>query len=82
MDEQLRQWGTKLDELVAQAEAAGEDAKSDGRKHIATLRSRHQAARAKLDELEAAGSEKWEILKDGIESAWGELETAFEKLKN
>jgi hypothetical protein len=82
MNEQLRQWGVKLDELVVHAEAAGEDAKSAGRKHIAALRSRHVAARAKLDELEAAGSEKWETFKDDIESAWGELETAFEKLRN
>ena len=82
MEAQLRQWGAKLDELLATAEAAGTEAKADYRKHIDELRAKHQAAQAKLDELKAAGSDKWETLKAGVEGAWNELDVAFKKLSN
>jgi IS5 family transposase len=82
MDAQLEQWGAKLDELVAKAEAAGAEAKDHGREHIDELRAKHRAAKARLDELQAAGAEKWETFKDDIESAWHEVETGFKKLKS
>jgi hypothetical protein len=80
METQLKQWGAKLDDMVAVAEEAGAEAKLDYRKRIDYLKSKHQAAQLKLDELRAVGSDKWETLKAGIESAWNEVEGAFEKL--
>ena len=80
VEAQLRQWGAKLDELVAKAEKAGTEAKIDYRKHIDDLKAKHQVAQAKLDELKTAGSEKWEIFKTGVEGACNELEGAFKKL--
>jgi hypothetical protein len=77
---QLRQWGVRLDELVARAEEAGAKAKIDHRKRIDDLKVKYQVARSRLDELRAAGSEKWEIFKNGVERAWSELEVAFKKL--
>jgi uncharacterized coiled-coil DUF342 family protein len=82
METQLKKWGAKLDELIAKADEAGAEAKVDYRKRIDDLKAKHHAATIKLDELKAAGSEKWETFKGGIESAWGELETAFKKLTN
>jgi thiamine monophosphate kinase len=49
---------------------------------IDDLKTKYQAAQTKLAELKAAGGEKWEVLKTGVESAWSELEAAFKKLKN
>jgi hypothetical protein len=80
MEKQLKQWGAKLDDMVAEAEDASAEARRDYRKRIDHLKSKHQAAKLKLDELRAAGGDKWETLKAGIESAWEELEGAFEKL--
>jgi hypothetical protein len=80
METQLKQWGAKLDELVAKAEEAGAEAKIDYRKRIDDLKSKHQVAQSKLAELRAGGSEKWDILKSGVESAWKELEVAFKKM--
>jgi multidrug resistance efflux pump len=80
METQLKQWGAKLDELVAKADQAGAEAKIEYRKRIDDLRAKQKVARAKLDELKTAGSEKWETLKAGVESAWNELEAAFKKL--
>jgi chromosome segregation ATPase len=82
METQLQQWGAKLDELVAQAEEAGTEAKLDYRERIDALKAKHQLARSQLDELKATGNEKWETLKTGLEGAWNELEDAFKKLTN
>jgi hypothetical protein len=82
LETQLEQWGTKLDELVVRAEAAGAEAKDDSLKRLAELKTKHQAAQARLDEFKVAGAEKWETFKGGIENAWHEIETAFKKLKN
>ena len=82
MEARLRQWGAKLDELAAKCDESGTEARFDYRKRIDDLKAKHQAAQAKLDELKTAGSDKWETLKAGVESAWGELEVAFKKLTN
>jgi peptidoglycan hydrolase CwlO-like protein len=82
LEAQLKQWGARLDELVAKADRAGTAARIDNRKRIDDLKAKVHAAQAKLDEVKAAGSEKWETLKTGVESAWSELELAFKKLKN
>jgi hypothetical protein len=80
METQLQQWGAKLDELVAQVEATGTEAKLDYRERIDDLKAKHQLARSQLHELKAAGSGKWETLKTGMEGAWNELEVALKKL--
>lgn len=80
LEAQLQRWGSQLDGLVAKAQEAGTEAKDDYRKAVADLRTKHQAAQAKLDELRTVGADKWDGFKGGVESAWSELEAAFKKL--
>jgi hypothetical protein len=82
MERQLKQWGLKLDELAAKVKTAGAEAKDDQRKLVADLRAKQEAAQTKLDQLRAAGGDKWETFKTGVESAYNELEGAFKKLKS
>jgi peptidoglycan hydrolase CwlO-like protein len=82
LETQLKQWGVKLDEFVAKADRAGTAARIDNRKRIDELKAKVKVAQAKLDEVKTAGSEKWETLKAGVESAWNDLEIAFKKLSN
>jgi septation ring formation regulator EzrA len=82
METQLKQWGARLDEIVAKVEKAGTAVKADHRKRVDDLKAKYQAAQSRLAEVKAAGGEKWETLKTGVESAWSELEAAFKKLKN
>jgi peptidoglycan hydrolase CwlO-like protein len=82
LETQLKQWGARLDELVAKADRAGTTARIDNRRRIDDLKAKVQAAQSKLDEVRTAGSERWETLKTGVESAWSELELAFKKLRN
>ena len=81
METRLKRWGARLDQLVAKAEEAGAEAKTDTRKHIEDLKANCQIAQSKLVELKAAGSENREIVKVGVERAWKEIEIAFRKLK-
>ena len=82
MEAELAQWGAKLDELLAKADAAGTEAKIDYRKRLDDLREKYINAERRLAELKAAGSSKWDTFKDGVESAWSELAKAFTKLAN
>jgi hypothetical protein len=80
LESQLKLWAAKFDEVVAKANVAGQQAKVDSRKQLDELKSKLQVAQSKLDEAKAAGAEKWETLKQGLERSWQELEGAFKKL--
>lgn len=81
MEKQLQRWGANLDDLAAQAKAAGEGAMAEERRVLDDLREKQRVAQKRLDELKADGGDKWDTLKGGVESAYGELETAFKKMK-
>jgi len=80
MEQQLTEWGAKLDALVAKAETAGTEARDDHRKRIDDLRAKYRVAQSKLDELKTAGSDKWQTIETGLEGAWKELRVAFKEL--
>lgn len=80
MEEQLSQWGARLDELIASVGEAGATAKRDTERRLDDLRAKHQDARSKIVALRSLGSESWETIKAGVESAWVELEVAFREL--
>ena len=82
MEAELKSWGAKLDALVAQADAAGTEAKIDYRRRLEDATASYKVAQSKLHQLQAAGSGKWEAFKTDIESAWSDLEAAFKKLRS
>ncbi len=81
LEEQLRHWGAKLDELVTKANEVDSEARVELHKGIDDFRAKHQAAQLKLAEYKTAGSEKWDDFKVGIESSWSELENTFRELR-
>ena len=80
MEAQLDLWGAKLKEVVAKANVAGKEAKIESQKEVDELKSSLEAARSKLAEAKAAGSEQWDSFKDGVEHLWQDLEGRFKKL--
>jgi hypothetical protein len=80
LDDQLKLWGAKLNELAAKVDVAGKEAKIDARKRLDDMKAKIKVAQSKLDEAKAAGGDKWDKFKSGIESSWKELEGAFQKL--
>jgi multidrug resistance efflux pump len=82
MEAELRQWGARLDDLLATADRAGTARRIDYRERLDDAKQKYDAAEAKLAEPKAAGRGKWEVFRGGIESAWSELATAFTRLTN
>lgn len=80
MEAQLKEWGAKLDGLVAKADSAGTEADIDYRKRVDDLKAKYQAAHSKLGELKSAGSDKWETFETGLENAWSDFRDAFTSL--
>jgi len=69
MEAELKQWGARLDKLMTQAHATSADVKIDYRKRLDDLRQKYVAAEKRFAELKAAGSGKWEIFQNSVETA-------------
>ena len=82
MEAQLREWGTKIDELKAKADKAEASAKIEYMKQLDSLKAKRDAARTKLGEIRAAGEDAWESMKSGVEGAWSELKSAIDGAAN
>lgn len=82
MEADLRSWGARLHKLRLQGHTAGSQPSVDYHKRLDDMEAKCDAAETKLDELKAAGSTKWETLRGGIETAWGEVEAGFRRLAN
>jgi hypothetical protein len=82
LEAELRQWGTRLDNLLAMANLVATTARIDHRERLDNLKEKYNAAEAKLAELKAAGSGKREVFKGDVEQAWSELAKAFTRLAN
>jgi seryl-tRNA synthetase len=80
LEERLRHWGAKLDQLVTRADEVDAEARADYQKRLEEFREKHHAAKLKLAEVKAAGSEKWSQFKADVESSTTELEHAFRQL--
>lgn len=76
MHARLDQWNAEIDALKAKSEVAEAEAHAEYHKQIETLRSKRDAARSKLGELESAGESAWEDLKAGVELAWESVSEA------
>jgi len=81
IETRLRQLGAKLDRLVAKADEAGAEVKTDYREKIDHIKERHALVQSKLQAFRAANGEKWDNFKGGVETAWHDLENAFKALK-
>jgi len=81
METRLKEWGARLDELIARADQVGATAQADYRQGVDDVRVKFRAAQTRLSELRTAGDDKWETFKTGMEIAWKDLEVTFKKLK-
>ncbi len=67
----------KLLEFKAESKNYTADAYIKYTKHLEELDNMHRIAKEKLGELQSAGEDKWEKLKDGVESAWHAFSSAI-----
>ena len=81
IETRLRQLGTRLDRLVAKADAAGTEVKIDFRKQIDHAKDKHAVVQSKLNAFRAANGEKWDHFKGAVETAWRDLDNAFKAIE-
>ena len=77
IDAQLKEWNAQIALLRARADKGKAEVRVEYNKTILALQRKQDEARAKLDELKAAGDATWEGLMTGAEKTWAEVKTAF-----
>ena len=81
METQLNIWAGKIDEFTAAAQESNGWARIDLRQRIDDLKVKRALVRANLDAFHAAGSDSRAGLRTDLESAWKDLEKAFQEMK-
>lgn len=79
LEAQLKEWSAAIDQLKAEAENAQAEARIEYHTQLEGLQAAQEAARARLEELRAAGEAAWVSLMGGVEAAWRDLKRAVEQ---
>ena len=74
LEAQLTEWEGAIAGLASKAD-------KDVQALLAEWKVKRDGAVKKLEELKSDGSDRWDILKMGVESAWDELRAAYETAK-
>jgi hypothetical protein len=82
MEAQIKEWGGRIESLVARAELAGENVRADYRRRLVDMKAQREDAHARLEAFKAAGSETWEAFREGIEASWKDLEIALKEIRH
>jgi F0F1-type ATP synthase membrane subunit b/b' len=75
----LAEYKKKIDQLQAEAEKMGGDAKAKAEPQLTALRQKQDEVSEKFKELSASSAHGWEQLKSGIDAAMEDLGNAFKK---
>lgn len=78
----LDKGNAEIDALAARMEHAEAGARDAYQKQIATLRTRQDEARARLESLRNAGEGAWQDMKAGVELAWDAIGEAIESARS
>ena len=80
---EIDKWNTELEDLDDKIMVTAQDAKAklEHKEHINALRQKRDEAKVRLAEIKAARDNKWEDLKDGLESFRTSITDGFEKVK-
>ena len=77
MNKRLNELDAKYDELKGRVAKADEQGKKDLQKKRDDAKVKRDTAAKRLDELKDASYDRWEIVKDGVGSAFDDLKKAF-----
>lgn len=77
LEEQIKEWNERLEELKARSEKMGAEARVELERKIESLRSRRGELEERLDTLRDGGEEAWRHLKGGLERAVDDLKAGF-----
>lgn len=80
MEAQLKEWKAKIDRLEARTSLVSAETKAELMREIEELRRKKMVVKQKWDEVQKAGGETWDTLREGVEKAAGELRQALDKV--
>jgi TolA-binding protein len=78
LDARLKELDAQIAELREKGRDLKDQAKVNWDRKIADLETKRDAARAKLAEVGKSSAEAWKDVQQGAQSAWDELERAFQ----
>ncbi len=78
---QLREWDERIDMLSTLAKLAKLEAQSDLQARLARVHNKRDKLRAKVEELQVASEDAWQVVKENVEEAHSELRAAFDEAK-
>lgn len=83
MHEELNKMDKEITELknkaIEQGRAASQTVSDETSSQLSKVEAKRKALARKLAELDSASDKAWTQMRKGIESAWGDLKTAFKK---
>ncbi|OGP88365.1 MAG: hypothetical protein A2156_05165 [Deltaproteobacteria bacterium RBG_16_48_10] len=79
IESQLKEWGTRIDELKGKVETSKAELKIKYEKQIEDLRAKQEIVQQKLREFKESGEETWEEIKTGMEKGLDELKDSFDR---
>lgn len=68
----------RLDELKDQRKMLAADSQSEHARQLEALQKMADEAKARLNELADADDDGWNLLKDGVENIWGDLQSTLQ----
>lgn len=82
MHAKLDQWNNEIESLVARKDQIEESARAEFGTRLEDLRSRRDAARKQLDQMQQASESAWQDMKAGLELAWDAIAQAVESARS
>lgn len=82
MKAKLDEWNADIDKLEARARDAEADARIRLHQQLDELKATREDAARRVRELQDAGSDAWESMRQGAEAAWEEMARAFRDASN
>lgn len=74
---QLDEWKADVDKLKAKASGVSADTQLELNKQVEALEGKIGKGQTKLGEIADASGEAWESIKQGVESSWASMKSAF-----
>jgi uncharacterized coiled-coil DUF342 family protein len=82
MQAKLEEWNAEIDTLTAKAGKVTADVRNEYNEQIESLKTKQEAAKQKIEELQQAGDSAWGDLKSGIELAWTAMGEAIDSARS
>ena len=79
---QLYEWQTNLENLKTKVGGVSVGGKLEMNQLLTDLDYKIEEGKGKLAELEAANDENWDLTKDGVETVWATITTAFDDVSS